>query len=45
MEVIGKGSYGKGLVWVAKKVPEGYITAHANQVRVLVLLISKQLAE
>lgn len=36
MEVIGKGpTYGtKGAVWVAQKVPDGYITAHANQARI-----------
>jgi len=38
MEVIGKGSFGKGLVWVAKKVPDGYITAHANQGRITTFL-------
>jgi dipeptidase len=36
MEVIGRGtSYGKmGAVWVARKVPAGYVTAHANQARI-----------
>lgn len=36
MEVIGRGDkYGtKGAVWVARKVPDGYITAHANQARI-----------
>jgi dipeptidase len=36
MEVIGRGtSYGKlGGVWVARKVPDGYVTAHANQARI-----------
>jgi dipeptidase len=36
MEVIGRGdSYGKkGAVWVAQKVPDGMITAHANQARI-----------
>jgi len=34
MEVIGKGNYEKGMVWVAKKVPDGYISAHANQARI-----------
>ena len=31
MEFIGKGSFGKGIVFVALRVPDGYITAHANQ--------------
>ena len=34
MEIIGKGNYEKGAVWVARKVPEGYVTAHANQARI-----------
>ena len=36
MEVIGRGSdYGKlGAVWVARRVPDGYVTAHANQARI-----------
>jgi dipeptidase len=34
MEVIGKGTHEKGAVWVAQRVPDGYITAHANQARI-----------
>jgi len=34
MEIIGKGNYEKGAVWVARKVPEGHICAHANQARI-----------
>ena len=34
LEFIGKGKYGKGGVWVAARVPEGYIAAHANQARI-----------
>ncbi|KAL3919020.1 MAG: hypothetical protein SGARI_007304, partial [Bacillariaceae sp.] len=36
MEVVGRGpSYGKkGAVWVARRVPDGYVTAHANQARI-----------
>jgi len=34
MEIIGKGEYELGAVWVAMKVPQGYITAHANQARI-----------
>ena len=34
MEMIGKGEGQKGAVWVARKLPEGYITAHANQARI-----------
>ncbi len=34
MELIGKGPDNKGIVWVARRVPDGYITAHANQARI-----------
>jgi dipeptidase len=34
MEMIGKGKGKKGAVWVARKVPDGYICAHANQARI-----------
>lgn len=34
MEIIGKGNYELGAVWVARKVPNGYITGHANQARI-----------
>ncbi|GAB4380594.1 MAG: C69 family dipeptidase [Calditrichia bacterium] len=34
MEMIGKGPGNKGAVWVARRVPEGYICAHANQARI-----------
>lgn len=34
MEIIGKGPDKKGAVWVARRVPDGYICAHANQARV-----------
>lgn len=33
-EIIGKGEKDKGAVWVARKVPDGYICAHANQARI-----------
>ncbi|MFN2395369.1 MAG: dipeptidase [Bacteroidales bacterium] len=34
MDFIGKGKHGSGAVWVAARVPEGYIAAHANQSRI-----------
>ena len=34
MEMIGKGKYEKGAVWVARLIPDGYISGHANQARV-----------
>ena len=42
MELIGKGSklddkgnnLRKGIVWVARRIPDGYISGHANQARI-----------
>ncbi len=34
MEMIGKGPNNKGAVWVARRIPEGYVSAHANQARI-----------
>ncbi|MFP4059882.1 MAG: dipeptidase [Bacteroidota bacterium] len=34
MELIGKGTGNKGAVWVARKIPDGYISGHANQARI-----------
>lgn len=42
MEIIGKGTklnkkgvnVNKGIVWVARRVPDGYISGHANQARI-----------
>ncbi|MBS4001033.1 MAG: C69 family dipeptidase [Desulfobulbaceae bacterium] len=34
LEMIGKGGKEKGAVWVAVKIPDGYIAAHANQARI-----------
>ncbi len=34
LEFIGKGPGQKGLLWVARKVPDGYITGHANAARI-----------
>lgn len=33
-EIIGKGPGKKGAVWVARLIPDGYISAHANQARI-----------
>ena len=33
-ELIGKGKDKKGIVWVARRIPDGYISAHANQARI-----------
>lgn len=34
MEMVGKGTGKKGSVWVALRVPDGYISGHANQSRI-----------
>ncbi len=34
MELIGKGKYEKGAVWVARLIPDGYVSGHANQARI-----------
>ena len=34
MEIIGTGKGGKGAIWVARKIPDGYISAHANMSRI-----------
>ncbi len=34
LEMIGKGADEKGAVWVARRIPDGYVSAHANQARI-----------
>jgi len=34
MEMIAKGKNNKGAVWVAERIPDGYICGHANQARI-----------
>ncbi len=34
MEMIGKGPGNTGAVWVARRIPDGYICGHANQARI-----------
>ncbi len=34
MEMISKGPGNKGAVWVAQRIPDGYISGHANQARI-----------
>lgn len=34
MEMIGKGPKQLGTVWVARQVPEGFVSGHANQARI-----------
>jgi len=34
LEMLGKGGKEKGAVWVARRIPDGYVAAHANQARI-----------
>jgi dipeptidase len=34
LELVGKGEGARGAVWVARRVPDGYLTAHANAARI-----------
>jgi Dipeptidase len=34
LEMIGKGEGHKGAVWVAMRIPDGYVSGHANQARI-----------
>ncbi len=41
-EIIGKGKNNKGAVWVARRVPDGYICGHANQARITTFPFQKK---
>ena len=34
LEMIGKGKQNKGAVWIARRIPDGYVSGHANQARI-----------
>ncbi len=34
LEMVGRGKGGKGALWVAVRVPDGYVSAHANMARI-----------
>ena len=42
MEMIGKGKFGKGMVWVARRIPDGYVCGHANQARITQFPLAKK---
>ncbi|MBS3806099.1 MAG: C69 family dipeptidase [Bacteroidales bacterium] len=42
LEMIGKGPEDKGAVWVARKIPDGYVSAHANQARIRTFPLADQ---
>ncbi|MBR4391410.1 MAG: C69 family dipeptidase [Bacteroidales bacterium] len=42
LEMIGKGPQNKGAVWVARRIPDGYVSGHANQARITTFPLAKQ---
>ncbi|MDT8308655.1 MAG: C69 family dipeptidase [Bacteroidales bacterium] len=42
LEMIGKGEGEKGAVWVAMRIPDGYVSAHANQARITTFAYQKE---
>ena len=42
MEMIGKGPQNKGAVWVAQRIPDGYVSGHANQARITTFPLAKK---
>jgi len=34
MDLVGKGKFEKGAIWVARMIPDGYVSGHANQARI-----------
>ncbi|MCU4166332.1 dipeptidase [Carboxylicivirga caseinilyticus] len=42
MELIGKGKGIKGANWVAIQIPDGYVSAHANQARITTFEFQKE---
>ncbi len=41
MDLIGKGEGEKGAVWVARLIPDGYVSGHANQARITTFPLDK----
>ena len=42
LELIGKGNGEKGAVWVAMRIPDGYVSGHANQARITTFPLENQ---
>ena len=42
MELIGKGKFEKGMLWVARRIPDGYVCGHANQARITQFPLAKK---
>jgi dipeptidase len=43
LELIGKGPGKKGAVWVARRIPDGYISGHANHPRITTFPLSDRI--
>ena len=42
LEMIGKGPQNKGAVWVGQRIPDGYVSGHANQARITTFPLAKK---
>ena len=42
LEMIGKCKANKGAVWVARRIPDGYVSGHANQARITTFPLAKK---
>lgn len=42
LEMIGKGPGNKGAVWVARMIPDGYVSGHANHARITTFPFQKE---
>ena len=42
MEMIGKGKFEKGMLWVARRIPDGYVSGHANAARITTFPLAKK---
>ncbi|HON18266.1 MAG TPA: C69 family dipeptidase [Salinivirgaceae bacterium] len=42
LEMIGKGVNNKGALWVARMIPDGYVSGHANQARITTFPFSSE---
>jgi len=42
LEIIGKGPGNTGIVWVARQIPDGYISGHANHARITTFPFQKE---
>ncbi|MFH1050531.1 MAG: C69 family dipeptidase [bacterium] len=40
LDMLGKGAEEKGAVWAARRIPDGYVAAHANQARIREILVN-----